>query len=261
MAMVMGVWSCGKEEAQVVDYVEIAPKESEPLILIPENYQEETMESTQPQSQDEVTAFADLKEAVYEIQDAFFEEGVVKLKYPLIIGMADEALQQKVNQNIENAVKHVEQKEGLSTYTIEYEIATKGTGILSIVFRGYYNGTNQAYPVQFVKTLNIDMTTGENLRLKDYADMALVVSCLEQDYGYEIMSQGVEKSDFSGFLNNGYMTDYAMILLDFDVDFKNLDMEPTGYSCIKDNHLVMFIETEHVMGDYAEIQFEDTLTK
>lgn len=260
MVIVMGIWGCGKEEAQVVDYVEIAPKQSEPLILIPENYEEETQESMQTQSQEEVTAFADLKDTVYEIRDGFFEDGVKKIEYPVVVGMADEGLQQKINQNIENIVKHVEQIEGLSSYNIEYKIATKGTGILSLVFEGNYNGTNQAYPVNFVKTLNIDMTTGDNLRLKDYADMAMIVSGLEQDYGYEVMSENVEKADFSMFLNNGYMTDYAMMLLDFDADFKNPDMKPTGYSCIKDNHLVMFMETEHAMGDYVEIQFSAALT-
>jgi hypothetical protein len=48
------------------------------------------------------------------------------------------------------------------------------------------------------------------------------------------------------------MTDYAMLLLDYDTN-------TSGYSAIRDNHLVLFIEAEHAMGDYVELEFEKDL--
>ena len=48
-------------------------------------------------------------------------------------------------------------------------------------------------------------------------------------------------------------------LIQEDVDFKNLSLIPTGYSCIRDNHLVLFVEAEHSMGDYVEIVFNAEL--
>lgn len=50
-----------------------------------------------------------------------------------------------------------------------------------------------------------------------------------------------------------------MTLLDFDIDFENLDLIPAGYSAVRGNHLVLFIEAEHAMGDYVEIVFDKNL--
>ena len=257
---------CGRQEqeTETVQYQEIATQETVPIVVIPEGLDEEESQETetaQTQETESVIAFADEKSVVYEITDAVYEDGAIKLHYPQITGMDDENIQNSINQSVEQEVKADIAMEGLSSYEIEYEIATQGSGVLSVILRGYYNTDNQAYPVQFVKTFNIDMTTGKNLRFKDYADVAKVVSCLEQDYGYEILSEGVEMSDFSAFLNNGYMTDYAITLLDFDVDFSTSQLQPSGYSCIKDNKVVLFIETEHAMGDYAEIMFDEPLTR
>lgn len=255
---------CGKQQTETVEYVEIAPQETIPIVVIPEGLEEEESET---ESEEETTetetavAFADEKSVVYEVTETSYEDGVIKLTYPQITGMDDETLQNSMNQAIEQEVKSDITMEGLSAYELNYEIATQGKGVFSVILRGYYNRNNQAYPVQFVKTFNLDMTTGKNLRLKDYADVAKVVSCLEQDYGYEILSEGVEMSDFSAFLNNGYMTDYAITLLDYDVDFAANQLEPVGYSCIRDNRLVLFIETEHAMGDYVELVFTEPLTK
>lgn len=86
-----------------------------------------------------------------------------------------------------------------------------------------------------------------------------MVSCLELADGYSVENDGVDMADFSAFLNNGSVTDYAMTLLDFDIDFENLDLIPAGYSAVRGNHLVLFIEAEHAMGDYVEIVFDKNL--
>lgn len=255
---------CGKEKVETVIYQEIVPQETVPLVVIPQNWEEEKemeeVSETESTQEKTVIAFADEKNVVYQITENRYEEGAAKLSYPQITGMEDEALQTEINQAIEKEVKADFAMEGLTAYEMQYETATRGTGIFSVVFRGSRRQENQSYAVRFAKTLNIDMTTGKNLRLKDYADVAEIVSCLEQDYGYGIVSENVERADFSAFMNNGYMTDYAITLLDYDVDLETSQMEPAGYSCIRDNKVVLFIETEHSMGDYAEIVFENPLT-
>ena len=121
----------------------------------------------------------------------------------------------------------------------------------------YYEGA--AYPNNLIRTLNIDLNTEKNVRLKDFADLSAVVSSLEMAEGYTIVNEGVELSDFSAFLNNGSVTDYAITLLDFDLDLANPDLRPAGFSAIRENHLVLFIEAEHAMGDYVELEFQTDL--
>lgn len=270
--LVCGLYGCGQkeqepQESSVVEFGEIAPEESEPVIIrdeqaaVTETVTEE--ETTTTEAEEELVPWVDRvageQPVSYSVETQTYEEGVVKVSYPQLLGMQDTELESRLNEGIKQAVLQGSTQEGISAFEYEYETASMGAGVVSFVFRGYVNYEGSAYPVNDIKTLNLNLLTGENMRLKDYADVAAIVSSLETANGYEIISEGVGNEDFSAFLNNGYVTDYAMTILDYDVDFKNLSLIPTGYSCIRDNHLVLFIETEHMMGDYVEIMFDTEL--
>ncbi|MBQ6786737.1 MAG: hypothetical protein IJO85_03340 [Lachnospiraceae bacterium] len=263
---------CGQTEQPTVteDFVEfeqITPMESEPIIIreeqpsVVESIMEE--ESTTMTEEEEIVPWVDRvagEQAVaYSIETQIYEDGIVKLTYPQLSGMQNTELQTKLNENIKQTLLQGSADEGLTAFEYSYEIASMGAGVVSFVFKGYVNYEGSPYPINAIKTLNLNLITGESIRLKDYADVATVVSALETGWGYEVASEGIVKDDFSAFMNNGYVTDYAMTLLDYDVDSKNMAFVPVGFSCIKDNHLVLFIETEHAMGDYVEIIFDEEL--
>lgn len=261
---------CGKKnepQKEIVDdFEEIVPAASEPVIIREETSDilesaEESEEPSEPET--EIVPYADRvageNVVTYDIDMCTYEEGVVKATYPQLTNMDDQEKQQRINESIKNTAISVAAGEGLSSYELRYETATKGAGIVSFIFRGiaYYEGA--AYPINTVKTLNIDLDKEKNLRLKDFADLSAVVSGLEMAEGYTIINEGVGLSDFSAFLNNGSVTDYAMTLLDFDLDLANPDLRPAGFSAIRENHLVLFIEAEHAMGDYVELEFDADL--
>ncbi len=206
-------------------------------------------------------AFADEQKVQYDIESVTYEDTLngsckVKVVFPQLIDMENTELQNTINENVKQMVMQEISEEGLTAYGLGYQVATQGTGILSVIFRGYCNYEGAAHPTNLIRTMNLDLTTGRNLRLKDYADMAQIVSGLETAGGYEIISEGVDMADFSAFLNNGYVTDYAMTLLDYDVDWNNQELIPAGYSAIRNNHVVLFVEAEHAMGDYVELEFD-----
>lgn len=264
------LFGCGQAEQQVltedvVEFEQITPMESEPIILREEqpSIEETVTEEETTTAEEEIIPWVDRvagEQAVsYSIETQTYEEGAIKLTFPQITGMQDTELQARINENVKQALLQGSTQEGLVAFEYTYETVSKGTGVVSFVFEGYINYEGTPYPINDVKTLNLNLITGENVRLKDYADVASVVSALETGWGYEVASEGIAKDDFSAFLNNGYVTDYAMTLLDYDVDLKNLAFIPAGFSCIKDNHLVLFVETEHAMGDYVEIIFDEEL--
>lgn len=263
----LSMCGCGdKKQEDVVETVIFseAAEESEPVILREEKPQtEESQIQTEQESEtqtEESIGFADRAEVAYEITEQHYVEGdIVQITYPAVCNMENSSLQEQINQNILESLKTIMPMEGCTSYEMSYEIATKGSGVFSFVCRGYANYEQAAYPTNIVRTFNIDMTNGENLRLKDYADMETIVSALETNKGYQVLNEGVGQEDFDMFLNNGYVTDYAMTLLDYDVDFHNLSFIPAGYSCIRDNHVVLFMEAEHAMGDYVELVLEGQL--
>lgn len=265
-------FGCGQKEQQiaiedVVEFEQITPMESEPIIIREE--QPSVVESTTEEEsmtmieEEEVVPWVDRvagEQAVaYSIETQIYEDGIVKLTYPQLSDMQNTELQTKLNENIKQTLLQGSADEGLTAFEYNYETASMGAGVVSFVFRGYINYEGSPYPINAVKTLNLNLITGESIRLKDYADVATVVSALETGWGYEVASEGILKDDFSAFMNNGYVTDYAITLLDYDMDLKNLTFVPAGFSCIKDNHLMLFIETEHAMGDYVEIIFGEEL--
>lgn len=271
-ALTCMLFGCGQKEQpvvteDVVEFEQITPMESEPIIireeqpLAVESITEE--ESTKMVEEEEIVPWVDRvageQAAAYSIETQIYEEGMVKLTYPRLSGMQNTELQEKLNENIKQTLLQGSADEGLTAFEYSYETASMGAGVVSFVFRGYINYEGSPYPTNAVKTLNLNLITGESVRLKDYADVATVVSALETGWGYEVVSEGILKDDFSAFMNNGYVTDYAMTLLDYDMDFKNTAFVPAGFSCIRDNHLVLFIETEHAMGDYVEIIFDEEL--
>jgi hypothetical protein len=261
-AAIFSVCACGsskgKEEESVVDFSEFLPSEPEPVIIrdeaqetaAQEDYEEESSES------EPVTPYADRlageEPVTYDIVSNTYEEGSVKIVYPSLSGMENVDIQSAINDSIYEKAFAGSDDDDLAAYDLSFETATKGDGLVSFIFRGYENYAQSAHPNNIIKTININVTTGQVLTLKDYADMGELVSDLENASGYEILNEGVDKSDFDMFLNNGYMTDYAMLLLDYDSN-------SSGYSAIRDNHLVLFIEAEHAMGDYVELEFEKDL--
>lgn len=260
---------CGKAQEPVVvkEFEEILPDDAKPVIVRDEEsttVTESTEETeTADEAETEIEAYADriAGENVisYNIESTVYEEGVVRVEYPQLTGMENEENQQKINENIRNSVLNDISNKNLSFYELSYETVTKGNGIVSFIFRGSENDMGSAYPRNIIKTLNIDLNTGKNVRLKDFADISSIVSSLELADGYTVLNEGVDMADFSAFLNNGYVTDYAMTLLDYDIDFENPDMVPAGYTAIRENHLILFVEAEHAMGDYVELEFEKDL--
>ena len=265
LGMVLCLGGCGQPSAEetesTVDFGELLPEQSEPIIIRESQPQTESEEETQTQTEEETVAFADEQTVQYDIESVTYEDTLngsckVKVVFPQLIDMENTELQNTINENVKQMVMQEISEEGLTAYGLGYQVATQGTGILSVIFRGYCNYEGAAHPTNLIRTMNLDLTTGKNLRLKDYADMAQIVSGLETASGYEIISEGVDMADFSAFLNNGYVTDYAMTLLDYDVDWNNQELIPAGYSAIRNNHVVLFVEAEHAMGDYVELEFD-----
>ena len=265
LGMVLCLGGCGQQSAEetesTVDFGELLPEQSEPIIIRESQPLTESEEETETQTEEETVAFADEQTVQYDIESVTYEDTLngsckVKVVFPQLIDMENTELQNTINENVKQMVMQEISEERLTAYGLGYQVATQGTGILSVIFRGYCNYEGAAHPTNLIRTMNLDLTTGKNLRLKDYADMARIVSGLETASGYEIISEGVDMADFSAFLNNGYVTDYAMTLLDYDVDWNNQELIPAGYSAIRNNHVVLFVEAEHAMGDYVELEFD-----
>lgn len=108
----------------------------------------------------------------------------VELNIPLISGMKDQALQEKINRNFETEIitfkdeveksaeeELIEQENWMTIYPyqayVSYELPYNKNHILSIIIN-YYSYTGGAHGMTVRKTLNINTDSGKILEIKDF---------------------------------------------------------------------------------------------
>lgn len=197
------------------------------------------------------------EEAQYKITDVLYEEGDIAIHYPQIGGMKDEKVQTDWNYKLkEYAMLEDIEKAGFVSYELDYEIATQDAELISIIFRGGFYTDGGTYPYKFKTTFNLDLRYGDNMRLKDYADVGDIVTRIESGTGYNVLQDGPSKEEVNEYLTSLYVDDYALLFLDYDYDFRNQALLPTGYSYIKDGKPVLVMEVPHAMGDFIELEID-----
>jgi len=64
---------------------------------------------------------------------------------------------------------------------------------------------------------------------------------------------------YHGVKISSVVIDYDDNVMVYDVDLANPELIPAGFSAVRDNHLILFVEAEHAMGDYVELEFHADL--
>lgn len=83
--------------------------------------------------------------------------------YPQIINYKGELIQEYINQDLINLVKTFENYENIE---INYEVKKVNNELLSVLFKG--NLVFEGKDKEFLKSINIDMKNGANLRFENY---------------------------------------------------------------------------------------------
>lgn len=188
-AIVLSTAGCGenadnKDKEPVVEDFDAIMRNDPTQVIVRDEPRTDSMETTEQETESEgedenetqVVPYADRiageNGAVYDIETEVYEEGGVRVEYPRLTGLTDEGKQQEINDKIRGAVTGNIAADNLSSYELTYETATAGGGIASFIFRGVAYYVDGAYPNNVVRTLNIDLDSGKNIRLKDFADFA-----------------------------------------------------------------------------------------
>ncbi|MDD2971422.1 MAG: hypothetical protein PHE02_04735 [Lachnospiraceae bacterium] len=197
------------------------------------------------------------EDSTYTLKEEVIQDENVEIRFPQFQNMRNEKTMSLWNESIKEAAISNYKEAGILEYTLDYEIATQNAGMVSIVLRGNCNYAGAAYPYAFESTFNFDLSTGKNLRLKEYRDVDELADYLENGYGYHILRTDVADEDLHQYLAEDFTEDYVTLLDNYDYDISNSNLIPTGYSYIKDDQtLVLVLEVNHAMGDYLEVEIE-----
>ena len=131
----------------------------------------------------------------YEIGWGYFDQDQIHIDYPVLSGLADADLQEKINNLIYNDIYDKTVKSVQENYADEpdileklildltFRITLKTDDLLSIVYTGTGAISDGMHPNAELKTTTIDMRTGELLSLSDFVtvDEALVQRIQQAD--------------------------------------------------------------------------------
>lgn len=193
---------------------------------------------------------------VYTLEEEKQVTETTDIRYPQFAGMADKERMNKWNNLIKETAVGTYDTESMKEYKVDYEVTAENAGLLSMIIRGSFYSEGAAYPYTFKRTFNFELSGGGNLRLKEYTDIGKIAECLRQGTGFTILTEGITEEDVKEYLESGFITDYSVLLEDFDFDFDNRNMIPTGYSYIKENTIILVMEVNHAMGDFLELRFD-----
>ena len=198
----------------------------------------------------------DYVKASYSVADGLLQEDNVSFCYPQLQNCTDVELQEKWNSIIKEKVESMaeELKEGASLYG-NYDIKTMNDELLSILFSGDISSPDSAYSSRFQFTYNIDMKTGESIRLAHYRDVDQIAEDMMNGRNYTV--SGELASEFQARLTvlYGDARQLAAALRGFDFG-KGQEQHPGGYSWQEDGKTWLSIEVPHALGDYVNVELQ-----
>lgn len=210
-----------------------------------------------PNNQQESDNSNDINYKITELNDSKSDDKLnYNIKYPQISGLSDNDKQKKINSTLKGealkVLKYYENPYGSVELNIDYEIVLKNTNILSIQYSGLGSVSNAAHPNSLFFTTNINIKTGDRLRLKD-----IVI---------------IDKNFANKFLNGGFKAlwpEHSKVLENFTIEkiqerFKEADsLDNIGtekqsdvYSYFTTDSLGISISVGHAMGDHAEFEIK-----
>lgn len=195
------------------------------------------------------------EEASYEIERKELSKSGIRISYPQIAGLSNTEIQEKWNELIEgHARKALGDAEEGSSLEVSYAVKTKNDQMLSILIEGYYSTEGAAYPTCFRYTYNIDLNSGESIRLAYVRDADELAKELLAGKGYQV--EGELGEEFKERLTILYGDEEQLADALRDFDYGENRETPAGFSYHQDGKVHLCIEVPHALGDYVDVILE-----
>lgn len=193
----------------------------------------------------------------YVIENESYKKEGVSIKYPQINKLGDDANQNKINKIIKSeafTVMNLYEDTDDSTIEIDFKITWKSKNLISIQYYGSGFSKGAAYPVDLLYTINIDISKGSKLRMKDYINIDN--NFVDKFRKYKVKNPDINQASEGAF---EYILDtYSVddLLKYFDGADSSYSNSAFVFSYFTKDSLGISIEVPNAVGDHAEIELE-----
>lgn len=178
------------------------------------------------------------------------------IKYPQISGLSDNDKQKNINRTLKDEAlkvsKYYENPYGSVEFDIDYKVALKNPNILSIQYSGVGSVSNAAHPNNLFYTTNINIKTGDRLRLKDIVniDKNFANKFLNGEFKTLWPEQGGALKHFTNEEIQEYFEEADSL------DNIGTEKQSDVFSYFMNDSLGISISVAHAIGDHAEFEIK-----
>ncbi|MBL4931612.1 PdaC/SigV domain-containing protein [Clostridium paridis] len=176
------------------------------------------------------------------------------IKYPEISGLSDEGKQKEINAILKNealkVLSYYMDALGSVELNVDYNITLKSPYILSVQYTGSGFASNAAHPNSLFYTTNINMNTGNRLRLKDVIN-------IDKNFANKFLEGGFKPlhSEHSDVLKQHTVEEIQEGFMNADsLDNIGTAQQSDTFMYFTNDSLGISISTGHALGDHAEFE-------
>lgn len=194
-------------------------------------------------------------EVPYRVKELVMEKGNIRISCPQIEGLSDDGIQGKWNRIfLGTEERTMDEWDAGGTYEAGFEVKTMTEDVLSIRMSGRFYEEDAGHPYVFRYTYNIDLNTGESIRLADHVDVSKVAENMFAGTGYYV--EEALAPYFSERIHAIYESPEALARSLEGYDYAEDGSSPYGYSYLENGRVWICMEVPHDLGDYIEIELE-----
>ncbi|MDD7795522.1 hypothetical protein [Clostridium sp. 'White wine YQ'] len=176
------------------------------------------------------------------------------IKYPEVSGLNDIDKQKKINTILKDealkVLNYYKDALGSLELNIDYNITLKSPYILSVQYTGSGFVSNAAHPNSLFYTTNINMNTGDRLRLKNVIN-------IDKNFADKVLRGDIKPLHVyhSDVLNHYTSEEIQQYFMNADsLDNIGTEQQSDTFMYFTNDSLGISISTGHALGDHAEFE-------
>lgn len=179
-----------------------------------------------------------------------------EIKYPEISGLNDYVKQKRINSTLKKealkVLKYYENPYDFVELNIDYKVLMKNLNVLSIQYSGVGSVRNAAHPNNLFFTTNINIKTGERLRLKDIIN-------IDKDFTNKFLNGEFKavwpaQSEALKHYTNEEILEYFKEA--DSLDNIGTELQSDVFSYFTNESFGISISVSHAIGDHAEFEIK-----
>ncbi len=270
LVLSVGLISCAAQKASsnnIKEDNEVSSEVNNEIISNKEDKVEDSQKALDINKDKESSKNLKEKSNEYELVSKNYNKNNVKINYPEIKKFNDDKKLKSINKYLkESALKvlddYIKENPNLEAVNlnVNYDVKFKNEKYISIVYEGEVNVNGTAYPSSIFYTTNVDLESGNIIRLSDYSNVNDILNKLKDPKNIKVIAENDElaaaQKDFILNIGNDNLINMVKNADFHEVNTKIESPKDGIYSYFDKDGVVISLQVNHAIGDHAEFKLK-----